>query len=73
MSFMIDAVTGGALMNKIEEEEHNLIAKMTLNNYQWSNERITSKKAGVKFDANALTLLTTKIDAITQRLECLTC
>jgi len=35
---MIDAVTGGTLMSKTEEEAYNLIEKMALNNYQWSNE-----------------------------------
>jgi len=31
---MIDAAVGGTLMSKTEEESYNLIAEMTLNNYQ---------------------------------------
>jgi len=36
---MIDAVTRGTLMSKTKEEAYHLIEEMTLNNYQWSNER----------------------------------
>jgi len=37
----------------------------------WSNDRNPSKKVGGKFDVDTLTVLTAKMDAITQRLECL--
>jgi len=30
---MIDATAGGTLMSKMEEEAHNLIEEMVLNNY----------------------------------------
>jgi len=30
---MIDAAAGGTLMSKIEEEAHNLIEEMALNNF----------------------------------------
>ena len=56
-------------MNKMEEEAYNLIQEMKLNNYQWSNERIPSKEAEGKFDVDALTLLTTKMNDMTHRLE----
>jgi len=39
MRSTIDAAVGGILMNKTEDEAYNLIEEMTLNNYQWSNER----------------------------------
>ena len=68
---MIDAVADGTLMSKMEDEAYNLIKEMVLTNYQWSNERRQQKRVGCKFDVNALTLLTTKMDAMTQRLECL--
>jgi len=34
----IDAAAGGTLMNQTEDEAYNLIEKMELNNFQWSNE-----------------------------------
>jgi len=67
---MIDAVMEGTLMNKTEDEAY-LIEEMPLNNYQWSNEKNPSKKSRGKFDVDSLTLLTAKMDAMTQRLECL--
>ena len=39
MSFMIDAAAEGTLTNKMEDEAYILIEKITLNNFQWSNER----------------------------------
>ena len=42
---------------------------MTLNNYQWSNKRGQCKRVRGKFYVDALTLLTTKMDAMTQRLD----
>jgi len=46
-----------------------LIEEMALNNYQWSNERDQPKRVGGKFNIDALTLLTAKMDAMTQRLD----
>ena len=34
----IDAAAGGTLMRKTEEEVHNIIKEMALNNFQWSSE-----------------------------------
>ena len=36
---IIDAATGGTLMNKIENEAYTPIKEMALNNFQWSIER----------------------------------
>jgi len=66
MRFMIDTAMGGTLMNKTEDEAYNLIEQMALNNCQWSNERAPSWKARGKFDVDALTLLTTKMDTMKQ-------
>ena len=57
------------MINKTKDKAYNLIEEMTFNNYQWSNKRIPSMKVGGKFGVNALTLLTTIVDAMTQRLE----
>jgi len=56
-------------MSKAEKEAYNLIEEMALNNYQWSNERGQPKRVGGKFHVNALTLLTVKMDAMTQKLD----
>jgi len=62
---VIDVATRGTSMNITEDKTQNLIEEMTLNNYQWFNERTPFKKVRGKFDVNALTLLTTKIDVVT--------
>ena len=56
-------------MSKTEEEGFNLIEEMTPNNYQWSNECGQPKRVGGKYDVDALTLLTAKMDATTQKLD----
>ena len=56
-------------MSKTEEEAYNLIEEMALNNYQWSNERGQAERVGGKYDIDALTLLTAKMDAMTQKLD----
>jgi len=56
-------------MNKTEDEAYNLIEEMALNNFQWSNEGAQPKQVGCKLEVDALTLLNTKTDAMTQRLE----
>jgi len=66
---MIDAAAGGTLMIKTKEEAFNLIEEMALNNYQWSNEHDQPKRVGGKFDVNGLTLLTTKMDVMTQKVD----
>ena len=66
---IIDVAAGGTLMSKTEEEAYNLIEEMTLNNFQWSNERGQPKRVGGKYDIDALTLLTAKMDAMTQKLD----
>jgi len=71
MRSMIDAAAGGTLMSKTEEEAFNLIEEMALNNYQWSSEYGQLKRVGGKFDVDALTLLTAKMDAMTQKLDIL--
>jgi len=35
----IDVAARGSIMSKTEDEAHNLIEGMTLNNFQWSSER----------------------------------
>jgi len=56
-------------MNKIEDEAYNLIEEMALNNHQWSNERGQPKRVGGKLELDAIALLNTQVDAVSQRLE----
>jgi len=66
---MIDTAIGGTLISKTKEEAYNFIEEMTLNNYQWSSEHGQCKRVGGKFDVDALTLLTVKMDSMTQKLD----
>ena len=56
-------------MNKTEDEAYNLIEEMALNNFQWATERSQAKRVGGKLEVDALTLLSAKVDAMTQRLD----
>jgi len=69
MRSMIDVVGERILINKTEDEAYNLIVEVVLNNYQWSNARTPSKKVEGKFNIDALTLLTAKMDVMTQSLD----
>ena len=64
----IDAAAGSTLMNKTEDKDYNLIDEMTLNNYQWSNERSQPKRVGGKLELDAISMLSTKVDAMSQKL-----
>jgi len=46
-----------------------LIEEMVLNNYQWSSEHGQPKMVGGKYDIDALTLPTVKMDAMTQKID----
>jgi len=46
----IDAATEGTSMSKTEDEAHNLIEEMALNNFQWCTERGQPKWAGGKLE-----------------------
>jgi len=56
-------------MNKMEDEAYNLIKEMTFNKYQWSNEEGQPNRVRGKLEFFSLTLLFTKVDAMTQRLD----
>ena len=69
MQSTIDATMGGILMNKTGDEAYNLIKKMVLNNYQRSNVRSQAKRVRGELELDALTLLSAKLDAMTQRMD----
>jgi len=56
MQSIIDAMVGGTLMNKMEDEAYNLIKEMALNNNQWFNERSQPKRVKSKLELDAPTL-----------------
>jgi len=58
-------------MNKTEDEAYNLIEHMTLNNFQRSSERTQSKRVRGKLELDAISMLSSKVDAMSKKLECL--
>ena len=69
MRSIIDAAAGGTLMNKTEDEAFNLMEELVLNNFQRSTEEGQPKRVGSKLEVDAITLLSAKVDAISQRLD----
>jgi len=69
MRSTIDTAAGDTLMNKLEEEYYNLMKEMALNNHKWSNERSQPKWVRGQLKADALTLLSTEVDVMIQRLD----
>ena len=43
--------------------------KLVLNNHQWSNERSKPKRVRGKLELDAISMLSAKIDAMSQRLD----
>ena len=71
---IVDAATGGALMNKNYTSRHALIEDMTHNHYQWINERAITASAPSKKEAGMYEVfnvdhLAVKVDALTQKIE----
>jgi len=64
-----DVAAGGTLMNKTEDKAYNLIEEMVLNNFQWSTEWGQPEWVRGKLDVDVPILLSTKVDAMTQRLD----
>ncbi|XP_010667891.1 uncharacterized protein LOC104884885 [Beta vulgaris subsp. vulgaris] len=64
----IDAAAGGALMGKTAAQAQALFEEMTANSYHWSSERSTSKK-GSKYEVDAITSLSSKVDALSQQIK----
>jgi len=65
----IDAAAGGALMGKSIEAAKALLEEMTSNNYHWSSERATPKRASGVYGVDAIDLLASKVDALAQRFD----
>jgi len=65
----VDAIAGGALMGKSIEVAKTLLEEMASNNYHWSSERAAQKKSSGRYEVDAVTLLTSQVDALAQRLD----
>jgi len=56
-------------MIKTEDKTYNLMEEMALNNYQWSHERSQPERVGGRLELDTISMLSTKVDDISQRLE----
>ena len=56
-------------MNKTKDEAYSITEKMTLNNFQWSYERAKPKRVGGKLELDAISMISSKVDAMSQKLE----
>jgi len=65
----IDTAAGGTLMSKTEDEAYNLIEEMALNNFQRLAEWTQPKWVGGKHEVDVITSLSTKVVAMTHRLD----
>ncbi|XP_042425743.1 uncharacterized protein LOC122013544 [Zingiber officinale] len=71
----LDSATEGALMNKSLDEAEKIIENVALNHHQWVSERSSGAfsgnqiKASGKFEVDAFTLMSAKLDALTKRFE----
>ncbi|MCI35450.1 retrotransposon gag protein, partial [Trifolium medium] len=65
----VDAAAGGALMNKNVDEAHELIEEMAQNHFQWTSERSTPPKKGVRYEIDPINLLTAKVEAMQLKMD----
>ena len=56
-------------MNKTEDEAYNLIKEIALNNFQQSSERALPKRVGGKLEVDVISMFSSKVDAMSQKLE----
>ena len=56
---LLDALAGGALMRKSEDEAYQLLENIAINNNQWPSERVALKKPAGMYDIDVLSNLVT--------------
>ena len=56
-------------MGKSIEVAKALLEKMASNNYHWGSDRATPQRGAGKYAVDAVTLLSSRVDALAQRLE----
>ena len=65
----IDAAAGSVLMGKSIEAARALWEEMVSNNYHWSAERATLNWTNGVYGADAMDLLTSKVDTLARRFD----
>ena len=53
---IIDAASGGAFMSKSANEAYDLLEEISMNNYQWTSERETTKKVARVHELDAISM-----------------
>ena len=64
MKILIDDATRSALIGKRIDIANALLVETASNNYHWSNERAAPKRSGGRYEVNAVTLLTSRVEAL---------
>ena len=67
----IDTAAGGALLGRFIEAVKALLEEMASNNYHWSSERATPKRASGVNGVDVVDMLGSKVDALAQRFDML--
>jgi len=65
----VDVAAGSALMRKSIEVAKALLEEMTSNNYHWSSELATPKRASGVYGVDVVDMLASKVDALAQRFD----
>jgi len=66
---LIDAAVGSALMGKAIEAAKAPSEGIASNNCYWSGERTILKRSSTKYDIDAMDMLVSKVDALTQKFD----
>ena len=70
---MLDALAGGALLNKSYNKAYDLIESIAANSYQWPTARMNSAKMVVGVhELNEVSALSTQIASLTNMLKAVT-
>ena len=66
---LIDASTRGAIIGKNEVEAYQILENIALNDYQWSVQRVASKKPVGVFDLDMFTCLSSQVSTFSKQLQ----
>ncbi|KAL5570763.1 hypothetical protein UlMin_020360 [Ulmus minor] len=68
---MIDAATGGSLMEKTPEDAHELLEIMAKNKNQWHSERVTAKRPAAVHEIDSVNALSVQVAALSRKMDSL--
>ena len=63
---LIDALVGGAIMGKNEEEAYQILENIALNNCKWPVERVPPKKKDEAYDLDVFTNLAAHVSTLSK-------